>query len=187
MGVHTHSPHSIPSAILSNLPFRGALCARRALTLLDGGGEAQLASFDLLYGHLQPRGQQLRYLQIQHELLCIAAKKEDCNAKRWTAEREVSRRTHRTPIRGVGGSDRSWGAGQLGAQRSPPLPAEQADLVGHHALLELVLGRHRAAHLAGAALQGSDFHHVVDKGQREAEAAQDVRVLLLSKGRQGGG
>lgn len=81
-----------------------------------------------------------------------------------------------------GGGGRGWGAA---ARRSPPLPAEQADLVGHHALLQLVLGRHRAAHLAGAAFQGSDFHHVVDKGQREAEAAQDVRVLLLSKGHQG--
>lgn len=82
---------------------------------------------------------------------------------------------------------RGWeGAAGAGERRSPPLPAEQADLVGHHALLQLVLGRHRAAHLAGAAFQGSDFHHVVDKGQREAEAAQDVRVLLLSKGHQGG-
>lgn len=69
----------------------------------------------------------------------------------------------------------------------PPLPAEEADLVSHNALLELVLGCHGAAHLAGAAFKGSNFHHVVDKGQGEAEAAQDVSVLLLLKGCQGGG
>lgn len=99
------------------------------------------------------------------------------------------RHSGKRPEGPIAPSLRGWeGAAAAGAaaRRSPPLPAEQADLVGHHALLQLVLGRHRAAHLAGAAFQGSDFHHVVDKGQREAEAAQDVRVLLLSKGHQGG-
>lgn len=71
-------------------------------------------------------------------------------------------------------------------QSLPPLPAQEADLVGHHALLKLVLRCHRAAHVTGAALQSSNFHHVVHEGQREAQAAQDVRVLLLLKGCQGG-
>lgn len=77
------------------------------------------------------------------------------------------------------------GDGQL-CPSSPPLPAQEADLVGHHALLELVFRCHRAAHVTGAALEGGDLHHVVHKGQREAQAAQDVRVLLLWKGCQGG-
>lgn len=72
----------------------------------------------------------------------------------------------------------TWG---LSARSLPPLPAEKADLVSHHALLQLVFRRRRSAHLAGVAFQGSDLHHVVDKGQREAEAAQDVGVLLLWK------
>lgn len=79
------------------------------------------------------------------------------------------------------------GAGRLSARSLPPLPAEEADLVGHHTLLELVLRCHWTAHLAGAAFKGGNFHHVVDKGQCEAEAAQDVGVLLLLKGCQGGG
>lgn len=72
-------------------------------------------------------------------------------------------------------------AGQLPPGSLPPLPAEEADLVCHHTLLQLVLRCHRAAHLAGAAFKGGDFHHVVDEGQGEAEAAQDVSVLLLPK------
>lgn len=85
------------------------------------------------------------------------------------------------------GATEDLGAGRLFPGSLPPLPAEEADLVGHHALLELVLRCHRTAHLTGAAFKGGDFHHVVDKGQREAEAAQDVSVLLLLKGHQGGG
>lgn len=54
--------------------------AQQPLTLLDSGGEAQLASFDLLYGHLQPRGQKLCYFQVQHKLLSIAAKKAQHSA-----------------------------------------------------------------------------------------------------------
>lgn len=86
---------------------------------------------------------------------------------------------------GSGADTEALGAGQL-CLSLPPLPAQEADLVGHHALLELVLRCHRAAQVTGAALQSSDFHHVVHKGQREAQAAQDVRVLLLLRGCQGG-
>lgn len=85
-----------------------------------------------------------------------------------------------------------WGGRQRQAlgeeqlcQSLPPLPAQEADLVGHHALLELVLRCHRAAHVTGAALESSDLHHVVHEGQREAQAAQDVRVLLLLEGCRG--
>lgn len=85
----------------------------------------------------------------------------------------------------MGADTEALGTGQL-CPSLPPLPAQEADLVGHHALLELVLRCHRAAHVTGAALQSSDFHHVVHEGQREAQAAQDVRVLLLLKGCQGG-
>lgn len=82
------------------------------------------------------------------------------------------------------GVTEALGAGQL-CPSLPPLPAQEADLVGHHTLLELVLRCHRAAHVTGAALQSSNFHHVVHEGQREAQAAQDVRVLLLLEGCQG--
>lgn len=71
-----HSFHSfIPGKFI-------APCAQQLLTLLDSGGEAQLASLDLLYGCLQAWGQKLCYFQVQHELLCIAAKRAYCNANR---------------------------------------------------------------------------------------------------------
>ena len=126
-----------------HIPIPGESFVPRAqwpLTLLDGGGQAQFASFDLLYGHLQPRGQKLRYLQVQHELLCIAAKKAHCKAKRSMGPGYTSRRTSGTS--GCGGWEgvtADMGAGRLSARSLPPLPAQEADLVGHHALLELVL------------------------------------------------
>lgn len=64
----------------------------------------------------------------------------------------------------------------------PPLAAQQADLVGHHALLQLVL--RPPGRLTGAALQSRDLQDVLDKDEREAQAVQDLRVLLL--GRRGG-
>lgn len=59
----------------------------------------------------------------------------------------------------------------------PPLAAQHADLVSHNALLQLVLGP--PSRLAGTALQGGDLQDVLDKDEREAQAVQDLRVLLL--------
>lgn len=170
-----HSFHSfIPGKFI-------APCDQQLLTLLDSGGEAQLASLDLFYGCLQAWGQKLCYFQVQHELLCIAAKRAYCNANR-SPGRQYASKGCLAQRHTRGGEEQPTRSSRPSAQPLPPLPAEQADLVGHHALLQLVFGCRWTAHLAGVAFQGSNLHHIVDKGQREAEAAQDVGVLLLLKG-----
>lgn len=183
LGVHI-SISSLPLwyTFHSSIPGKFiALRAQQPLTLFDSGGEAQLASLDLLYGCLQTWGQKLCHFQVQHKLLRIAAKKAYCNATDQQGGSTCPEDVWHKDTCGGREEQLTWELQAL-SQPLPPLPAEQADLVGHHTLLQLVFRCHRTAHLAGAAFQGSNLHHIVDKGQCEAEAAQDVGVLLLLKG-----
>lgn len=86
----TQHPPCLCNISHSSIPGLCTVC-QRPLTLLDSGGQAQLASFDLLYGCLQARRQQLCDFQVQHQLLCIAAKKARCNTNTPVEQHYVSR------------------------------------------------------------------------------------------------
>lgn len=67
----------------------------------------------------------------------------------------------------------------LSLARSPPLLAELADLVHHHALVLGVQRGCRHAQVGPPRPHGCDLQHAVGEGEHHAQVHQSIRVLPL--------